>query len=230
MTYNYIKKGIFRKRINRFTAIVEIDGKNETVHVKNTGRLKEIFCDGVTVFLSKSDNPLRKTKYDLVSAIRDNILINVDSQAPNKVFYEFLKSGKFLEEIAFIKPESFYKNSRFDFYLETKNEKVYIEVKGVTLLKDGNVYFPDAPTERGIKHINEIIEAADEGYRTYIVFVVQLKGAKAFFPNRETHRKFAEALVKAKESGVGIIAYDCVVSENSLDIDSEIEVNLKESN
>lgn len=175
MKYNKIVKGKFIERPNRFIAYCDIDGKVEKVHVKNTGRCKELLIEGCTVYLEESDNPNRKTKYSLVAVEKGKRLINMDSQIPNKVVYEALENGLIQlpglnEEITYIKPEQKYHDSRFDIYLETKNKKVFIEIKGVTLEENGVVMFPDAKTERGVKHINELIKAKNDGYECYIFF------------------------------------------------------------
>lgn len=226
MKYNNIKEGKFIFRPNRFIAYAELDGKEETVHVKNTGRCKELLIPGARVFLEKSDNPERKTKYDLVAVYKGEILVNMDSQAPNKVFYEWSKS--YFGEDAHIRPETKYKNSRFDCYIETENRKIFAEVKGVTLENNGIASFPDAPTERGIKHIEELCDAVSEGYEAYIFFVVQMKGVDCFTPNYKTHRAFGEALLRAKEKGVNVVCVDCKVTPDTLSIDEFVEIKLEE--
>ena len=228
MKYENMCDGKFIKRLNRFTAVVDINGREETVHVKNTGRLKELLIPGSTVYLSESDISSRKTKYDLVSVEKDGQIVNIDSQAPNKVFGEYLKSGGLFNDIKLIKPETFFGSSRFDFYIETEGEKIFAEVKGVTL-KNGKVaMFPDAPTERGVKHINELCLARKNGYGAMIIFVVQMKGVTVFKPNRITHRAFADALIRARNEGVAVKAFDCIVTENELKIDKEIKILLEE--
>lgn len=227
MKYENIKEGRFISRPNRFIAYVEVDGKEEVVHVKNTGRCKELLVPGTKVFLEESKNPARKTKYDLVAVYKGDVLVNMDSQAPNKVFYEWAKT--YFGDEATLRPETKYKNSRFDCYIESKGRKIFAEVKGVTLEENGVASFPDAPTERGIKHIEELIAAVGEGYEAYIFFVVQMKGIKYFTPNYKTHRAFAESLIKAKENGVNIVCVDCKVSESELIIDEFIEVILEEN-
>lgn len=206
MEYKNTVKGIFKNRPNRFIANVIINGKEETVHVKNTGRCKELLIDGVTVILEESDNTNRKTKYSLISVYKGEKLINMDSQSPNSVFAEALIDGK-IEQIGsvdFLKREVKYNNSRFDIYYEKNNKKGFIEVKGVTLEENGVVMFPDAPTERGTKHILELIEAKKEGYDVGIAFVVQMKDVKYFTPNKERDKKFYDALYKAYKEGVNI--------------------------
>ena len=228
MEYKNIKEGIFLSRPNRFIANVLIDGKTEVCHVKNTGRCREILKEGVKVYLEKSDNPERKTLYDLVSAVKDNgILLNIDSQSPNKVVYEWLSAGGLFKDITYLKSECTYKNSRFDFYVEREKEKVFIEVKGVTLEKDGIYMFPDAPTERGVKHLNELSECVKDGYSAYVIFVIQADFAKYMTPNKAADIKFSEALLSASKSGVKVIAVTCDVTENTLKIKDEVKVILK---
>ena len=199
MIYDNIVKGKFISRPNRFIANVEIMGKKEVVHVKNTGRCKELLTAGATVFCEKSNNPNRKTQYDLISVYKGERLINMDSQAPNKVFYEYLQSGKCYKDLTYIKGEYTYGDSRIDFYCESEKEKFLIEVKGVTLENDGVVMFPDAPTLRGIKHIDELIKAKENGYRTAVAFVIQMDNIKYFTPNKATHKDFADALKRRKK-------------------------------
>ena len=220
MKYEKIKEGIFISRPNRFIAIVNIDGKEETCHVKNTGRCKELLIKGSKVFLEDcSHNPNRKTKYDLIAVYKGDCLVNMDSQAPNKVVQEWLPI--LFPDITLIRPETKYKNSRFDFYVETEQEKIFMEVKGVTLEVDGEARFPDAPTERGVKHIQELIACRKDGYEAYIIFVVQMKGVTHFVPNLATHPEFAEALKNAKKQGVKILCYDCKVTPDELVLDKE---------
>ncbi len=226
MKYKNIHKGIFINRPNRFIAEVEIGGETKICHVKNTGRCKELLVEGAEVYLEKSDNPQRKTEYDLISVYKGNNLINMDSNAPNKVVHEWLKQEKLFKNITLIKPEAKFKNSRFDFYVETTDKKIFIEVKGVTLEENGIASFPDAPTERGVKHLGELIEAIKYGYDAYVLFVIQMKGCKSFKPNRKTHPEFADALIKAKEHGVNVICVDCVVTKDELFIDDYVDVKL----
>ena len=226
MKYNKIIQRKFIERPNRFIAYVDIDGKIEKCHVKNTGRCKELLIPGVTVYLEEPSNPNRKTKYSLVGVMKGNMLINMDSQAPNKVVKEWLESRLSEKGITFIKPEKVYGDSRIDFYYETHSSKAYMEVKGVTLIDDGIARFPDAPTERGIKHIEHLIELKKLGYETYIMFVIQCKGVRCFEPNDATHKAFGDALRKASKAGVEILAFDCIVTENSLIIDSPVEVRV----
>ena len=226
MTYPNIATGVFIERPNRFIALVEINGNVETCHVKNTGRCRELLICGARVILEVSNNPARKTKYDLIAVYKGDELINIDSQAPNKVFFEWISNGNYFENVTLIAPERTYKNSRFDFYVEADGKRIFVEVKGVTLERDGVLLFPDAPTQRGVKHINELISAKADGYEAYICFVIQMKNCKYFMPNAETHKEFADVLKKANEYGVKIIAVNCNVQENELTISDQICVNL----
>lgn len=230
MKYKRIVEGVFVSRPNRFIAQVIVDGTEQTVHVKNTGRCRELLVEGARVYLSVSDNPARKTNYDLVAVEkvtdRGVLLINMDSQIPNDVVAEWLpQSGLFSGDAVFHREYTFGK-SRFDFYVEDCNRKAFVEVKGVTLEDNGVVSFPDAPTERGVKHIEELVSALEKGYESYVIFVVQMKGVSEFRPNRERHPEFADVLRKANESGVKIISLDCFVSPDEMKIDSEIKMNL----
>lgn len=226
MKYDKVKTGIFMSRPNRFIAYVMVDGVTVTCHVKNTGRCKELLIPGVTVYLEEHNNPKRKTKYSVIGVQKGSRMINMDSQAPNKVVYEWIQSGGLYSDIKIIKPEKTYGNSRFDFYVETTNKQIYIEVKGVTLEEDGIVRFPDAPTERGVKHINELISCVKEGYEAYIIFVIQMKEVKHFEPNDITHPEFGKALREAEKQGVHIIAMDCDVKKNQLNIRHNVKVQL----
>ena len=227
MKYTKIKAGVFLERLNRFIAKVLIDGKIETVHVKNTGRCRELLVPEAKVYLFASDNPNRKTKYDLIAVEkvtdRGIILVNMDSQVPNDVVAEWLPKSKLFSLNAVIKREVKFGNSRFDFYIEDGERKAFIEVKGVTLENDGVVSFPDAPTERGVKHINELVACLEQGFEAYIIFVVQMKGVVNFEPNAEHHKEFADTLNSAREKGVKVLVYDCLVTPDSIEIDKRIE-------
>lgn len=224
MFYKNIAAGKFISRPNRFIANVEIDGEIRVVHVKNTGRCKELLLPGSTVYCEKSDNPNRKTAYDLVAVEKGKLLINMDSQAPNVAFSEFIHDGSFKDGIEYIARERKYKNSRFDFYFKRKGKEYFAEVKGVTLEDEGVVLFPDAPTERGVKHLTELEDAVKNGYGGCVVFVVQLKEAKYFTPNRKTHPEFADKLKEVQKAGVEIFAYTCNVTPNSISLLSQIPV------
>lgn len=226
MKYNNMKKAKFISRPNRFIANVEINGKMEVCHVKNTGRCKELLTPEATIFVQEFDNPNRKTNFDLISVYKGERLINMDSQAPNKVFYEWVQAGNLFTDITLIKPESKYGNSRFDFYIETTKRKIYIEVKGVTLEEDGVVLFPDAPTERGIKHINELCKSIKDGYEAYLVFIVQMKDVLYFTPNMKTHKAFGDTLIEAQQQGVVILSLDCLVTEDTLTVKDFVKVVL----
>ena len=228
MKYSRIYKGEFIERPNRFIAYVNIAGEREKVHVKNTGRCAELLRPGVNVYVQKSDNPERKTAWDLIAVEKDKRIINMDSQIPNYAVKEWLEKELLFRNITLIKPEKTYGNSRIDLYVEYGDEKkAYIEVKGVTLEKDNVVLFPDAPSERALKHVEELIGAVKEGYEAYLFFVIQMKDVKYFTPNRETQPAFAEALIKAEKEGVHLVAYDCEVTEDSICIESEVPVVLE---
>ncbi len=227
MKYNNILQGRFISRPNRFIANIEINNKIEVCHVKNTGRCKELLIpEETTVFVQENDNPKRKTKYSLITVRKGERLINMDSQVPNKVVYEWIKKGNLFNNPSVIKTEKTYDKSRFDLYVEEGDRKAFIEVKGVTLEEDGVVRFPDAPTERGVKHVNELCKCIDNGYEAYIIFVIQMKDVSYFEPNIRTHKEFGEALKEAKKHGVNILAVDCNVTEDSIDINNYIEVKV----
>lgn len=214
MKYLKTLQAKFIDRPNRFIAHVDLNGIVETVHVKNTGRCKELLIKGVTVILEESDNESRKTKYDLIAVYKESFgLINIDSQAPNKVAKEWLES----KDYTYIKPEYTYGNSRIDFYMEKDDRKYLMEVKGCTLERDGIGYFPDAPTERGVKHIYELIKAKEDGYEVSLAFVIQMEGVNEVLPNIETHPEFGAAIDDAKKAGVNIVFIKCRVYENRLE-------------
>lgn len=226
MRYKETEKAVFLKRPNRFIAEVEIQGKRETVHVKNTGRCKELLIPGAEVILEKSGNPNRKTKYDLICVNKQGRLVNMDSQIPNKAAEEWIKKGGLFPEEVTIRPEKKYGNSRFDLYVESPVRRAFVEVKGVTLEEDNIVRFPDAPTVRGIKHVEELIHCMEEGYEAYLLLVIQMKGVKKFMPNWDTQPEFGEALIKAEKAGVKILARDCLVTEDTIEIQEEVPVDL----
>lgn len=223
MKYSNIVKGKFISRPNRFIAKVDIAGVEHTVHVKNTGRCKELLVPGCTVFLEKADNQNRKTLYDLISVIKGDRVINMDSQAPNTVFRQWIKKQL---PTAVVKREFTYKDSRFDCYIETETDKIFVEVKGVTLEENGYVRFPDAPTERGIKHINGLMDAVNNGYKAAVFFVIQMEDVISFSPNYDTQPRFGQALKNAEAAGVKILAYSCKVTPDSLEIDKPVPVTL----
>lgn len=228
MKYNNIKKATFISRPNRFIAHIKINNNTELCHVKNTGRCKELLTEGAEIYVQEFDTTTRKTKYDLIAVKKGRLLINMDSQAPNKIFHEYLSEGKFFGHAAKIKPEYKYGNSRIDFYIEAEDKKMFAEIKGCTLEENGVIRFPDAPTERGLKHIFELIHAVENGFVAYIVFVVQMEKADYFTPNYQTHRAFGEALLEAEKAGVKIIAIKCHVKPDEISLDIPIPVRLKE--
>ncbi|HJB96737.1 MAG TPA: A/G-specific adenine glycosylase [Candidatus Mediterraneibacter intestinigallinarum] len=227
MNYERIQKAVFLERPNRFIAYVQINGEKETVHVKNTGRCAELLIPGTTVYIQENDNPSRKTKWDLVAVEKGERLINMDSQIPNRAVQEWIEDGKMISDVRLIRPETTYGNSRFDLYVETGEDRIFIEVKGVTLEEDGVCRFPDAPSDRAVKHLEELIRAKKEGYETYVFFVIQMKNVKYFTPNTDTHPEFAEALKKAAAAGVKILAFDCEVTPESIEICSPVDVVLE---
>ena len=215
MKYDNITRAVFLKRPNRFIAEVNIDGHREIVHVKNTGRCKELLIRGCEVWLTAPGTPDRKTKYDLVAVRKDNgILFNIDSQAPNKVVKEWL-DGQNYDRIV---PEYTYGDSRIDFYMERGDEHYLMEVKGCTLEVGGIGYFPDAPTERGVKHLHELAAAVNKGYKAILAFVIQMDGVSEVRPNIETHAEFGIALDEAKSAGVEVLFLKCHVEPNMLEV------------
>lgn len=227
MKYERISKGTFLERPNRFIAYAQLAGRKETIHVKNTGRCAELLTAGAPIYVQESKNPARKTKWDLISVEKGTRMINMDSQIPNRVVQEWVEAGNLCSDICLIKPETTYGNSRFDLYVETKNRKIFIEVKGVTLEENGVVRFPDAPSDRAVKHLQELGKAVKEGYEAYVFFVIQMKGVRYFTPNMDTHSAFCEALKAARADGVKILAYDCEVSEDSIEIADPVSVVLE---
>lgn len=246
MRYANVVPAKFISRPNRFIAHVEVDGVDTVVHVKNTGRCKELLVPGCTVYLEKSSNPERKTPYDLIAVEKGKLLINMDSQAPNKVALEWIRShSEIFPEITLLKPEFSYGNSRFDVYVEFRGvgrskaerarlHKMFIEVKGCTLEFDGHAKFPDAPTERGVKHLTELAEILRDGhvaddetpYECGILFLIQMKGCHKFSPNVATHPEFGAALRAAQDAGVRIFVYDCKVTPDSLIADVPVALEL----
>ncbi len=228
MRYQTIEQAEFIERPNRFVAYVRLLGERVKVHVKNTARCRELLKPGARVWLEKSDNAKRATDYDLVAVEKNGRIINIDSQAPNKAVGEWLLREELFPGLISVRPETVFGKSRFDFYLETEAEKVFLEVKGVTLENEGVVRFPDAPSERAVRHLEELILARREGYRACIVFVVQMRGVRYFLPNWDTHSEFAKTLIKARDAGVELYAYDCNVTEESMDICGKVPVFLTE--
>ncbi len=218
------------ERPNRFIAYAELNGKKETIHVKNTGRCAELLLPGAVIYVQESGNPERKTKWDLIAVEKETgrgkRLINMDSQIPNRVVQEWIEAGNLFPDVSLVRPETTYGNSRFDLYVEAGDRKIFIEVKGVTLEEDGVCRFPDAPSDRAVKHLEELIRAKKEGYEAYVFFVIQMKGVSYFTPNTDTHPAFAEALRRAKEAGVEILAYDCNVTPDSVVVAEPVDVVL----
>ena len=230
MKYENIRKATFFSRPNRFIAECELEGERVVAHVKNTGRCKELLVDGATVYLDEPNGRKRKTKYDLIAVEKLTekgiLLINMDSAAPNDATAEFLKGGGLFPSSTSIRREFTVGKSRFDFRIEEGDKITYLEVKGVTLEYGGIASFPDAPTERGVKHLEELIELKAAGFGAAILFVIQMKGINAFRPNDITHKAFGDALRRAEKAGVSIFAYDCTVTPDSITIDQPIEVKL----
>lgn len=227
MRYERITQGSFLERPNRFLAYAELAGKKEVIHVKNTGRCAELLKPGAVIYVQESQNPERKTKWDLIAVEKGDRIINMDSQIPNRVVQEWIEEGNLFENVRLVKPETTYCNSRFDLYVETGDKrKIFIEVKGVTLEENGVVRFPDAPSERAVKHLEELGHAVKEGYEAYVFFVIQMKGVRYFTPNRDTHPAFCDALKRAQAAGVHVLAYDCEVSADSIEVSEEVPVVL----
>ncbi len=225
MRYPHVCPARFLARPNRFIAQVELNGQVETVHVKNTGRCKELLTPGARVWLERAANPSRKTLYDLIAVEKGALLINMDAQAPNRVFGEWARAGG-IPELTLLRPETTWGSSRFDFYWESATEKGFVEVKGVTLEVDGGAFFPDAPTERGVKHLHELKAVRQQGYRAAVCFVIQMKDVDFFSPNDITHPEFGQALRQAAQAGVEVWAYDCAVTPDSLQLDKKVPVRL----
>lgn len=226
MHYERIEEAVFLSRPNRFLAQVRTAGGEEVCHVKNTGRCRELLIPGTRIWVQRNDNPSRKTALDLIAAEKAGRVVNMDSQIPNKVAEEWIRSGHLFEEPRLIRPETRYGDSRFDLYLENAESRMFLEVKGVTLEEDGVARFPDAPTLRGVKHIQELIRCREEGYRAGILFVIQMKGVRYLEPNDRTHPEFGEALRRADRAGVEILAVDCRVTPESILADARVDVRL----
>ncbi len=232
MKYEKVVLAEFLIRPNRFIAKVRIEGKEETVHVKNTGRCRELLVPGCRVWLAESSNPLRKTKYDLIAVekiLADGfpLLVNMDSQIPNAAAEEWLRCCRIFSQKAEIRREVKYGKSRFDFQVLDGDRRCFIEVKGVTLEENGIASFPDAPTERGVKHLQELISASKDGYETFVLFVIQMKQIRAFKPNDKTHPEFGKMLRIANENGVKLLAYDCIVTPDSMIVDQPVRIDLR---
>ena len=230
MTYHNIRPGIFIKRPNRFIAHVEVNGVEEICHVKNTGRCRELLVPGAKVWLVESDNPARKTRFDLVAVekVREDgtLLINMDSQAPNHIFREWAEEGNFRPALKILRGETTFGNSRFDYYWEDSGKRGFVEIKGVTLETKGVVRFPDAPTERGVKHLEELMAAKAAGYEAAVCFIVQMEGMDHLEPNDATHPAFGEALRKCAAAGVAVFALECETAPGYVKAVREIPVKL----
>lgn len=224
MRYNNIYPAVFINRPNRFIANIEIDGAEQVCHVKNTGRCGELLVDRAEIYVQKNDNPSRKTMYDLIAVKKGNRIVNMDSQAPNYLVKEWLLEKNPFGKITYLKPEQKCGNSRFDFYMETENSRTYIEVKGVTLENNNVVSFPDAPSQRAVKHLKELCELKTRGYDCYVIFVVQMENVKYFRPETQRHEEFAQALIEANNCGVRIMAVDCRVEKDFIIINKEVGV------
>lgn len=226
MQYSDIHKAVFLERPNRFIAHCTVDGMLETVHVKNTGRCRELLVPGATVYLEKSSNPNRKTAYDLVTVETPFGLVNMDAAAPNQVAGELLRAGAILSSPTLVQPEVRFGASRLDFYAENERQRLFVEVKGVTLRQGEWAVFPDAPTVRGAKHMGELVQAVAQGYRAMALLIVQMGGCTAFRPNRETDPAFCRALRDARAAGVEVRAVDCRVTPNTVTANRELPVDL----
>lgn len=226
MTYPQVLPARFLSRPNRFVAQVEVDGRTETVHVKNTGRCRELLVPGRTVYLTPGNNPKRKTPYDLIAVDKDGLLVNMDAQAPNQVFAEWAKAGHFVPGLTLLRPETTWGNSRFDFYWEAGERRGFVEVKGCTLEEDGHCRFPDAPTTRGVRHLQELEASLQEGYEAAVCFVIQMAGMKDFAPNDATHPEFGAALRQAAAAGVQVLALECTVTPDTLTMGMPVPVVL----
>ena len=231
MQYQTVKKAAFLSRPNRFIARVEREGAEETVHVKNTGRCRELLVPGAAVYLSEGANPARKTRFDLIAVEKERpgrppLLVNMDAQAPNAVFREWAEGGGFVPGLTLLRPETAWGNSRFDFYWEAGARKGFVEVKGVTLEEGGHARFPDAPTQRGVKHLEELIACQEEGYEAAVCFVIQMAGMGDFAPNDATHPAFGAALRRAAGAGVRVLAMECAVTPETLTVTAPVPVLL----
>ncbi len=234
MIYQRMHKGRFLSRPNRFVAWVELEGREILCHVKNTGRCRELLLPGTEVWLQQAEEgSSRKTAFDLIAVRKGERLINMDSQAPNRAAEEWLRSGGLFsaqgipeQKLRLLKPECRYGASRFDFYLETETDRIFLEVKGVTLEEDGIVLFPDAPTQRGVKHLDELCACLAKGFQACLLLVIQMEGVRCFRPNDRTHPAFGQALRRAAAQGVKLLAYDCRVTEDSMTIREPVPVEL----
>lgn len=226
MEYKNIEKAVFLSRPNRFIANVRTSRGEEVCHVKNTGRCAELLVPDADIYVERNSLESRKTALDLISVIKNGRIVNIDSQAPNKAAYEWIEKGGLFDGVDLVKREVTYGKSRIDIYAEKGERKIFIEVKGVTLFEGEKALFPDAPTERGVKHLDHLALAAEEGYEAYVLFVIQAKGLKVFSPNYKTHKAFGEKLSEVSLRGVKIVAVDCICTEDKMEISEEINVEL----
>lgn len=226
MNFESAIPALFLERPNRFVARVELDGRPVECHVKNTGRLRELLTPGAEVLLSVAANALRKTRYDLICVYHQGRLVSIDSQAPNRLFAEWLRAGGLFEKLTLLRPECRYAGSRLDFYLEGDGRRAFAEVKGVTLVREGVARFPDAPTERGVRHLHALMEARKNGYDALAAFIIQRKGVCCLEPNDETHPAFGDALRQAVACGVRVVALDCQVTPAGIWVDQAVPVRL----
>lgn len=227
MIYENILPAVFVDRPNRFIAHVELNGRLEVCHVKNTGRCRELLIPGCRVYVQHQPSPTRKTAYDLIAVEKGERLLNMDANAPNRIFGEYVRAGRFLRGWSVIRPETTHGDSRFDFYLESPGHRLFAEVKGVTLEDDGVMRFPDAPTERGVKHLEGLARCVQEGYEAWAVFVIQTENVRWMEPNRRTHPAFADALRQAAQAGVHLLALDCHTEPDRLEICRPVEIRLR---
>ena len=227
MIYENILPAVFVDRPNRFIAHVELNGRLEVCHVKNTGRCRELLIPGCRVYVQHQPSPARKTAYDLIAVEKGERLLNMGANAPNRVFNEYVRAGRFLRGWSVIRPETTHGDSRFDFYLESPGHRLFAEVKGVTLEDDGVMRFPDAPTERGVKHLEGLARCVQEGYEAWAVFVIQTENVRWMEPNRRTHPAFADALRQAAQAGVHLLALDCHTEPDRLEICRPVEIRLR---
>ena len=227
MIYENILPAVFVDRPNRFIAHVELNGRLEVCHVKNTGRCRELLIPGCRVYVQHQPSPTRKTAYDLIAVEKGERLLNMDANAPNRIFGEYVRAGRFLREWPVIRPETTHGDARFDFYLESPGHRLFAEVKGVTLEDDGVMRFPDAPTERGVKHLEGLARCVQEGYEAWAVFVIQTENVRRMEPNRRTHPAFADAMRQAAQAGVHLLALDCHTEPDRLEICRPVEIRLR---
>lgn len=225
MRYDNVHPAVFLSRPNRFIAHCVVNGQMEICHVKNTGRCKELLLPGATVYVQRAANPNRSTKYDLIAVEKNNRLINMDSQIPNAVFREWAASGG-IPGLTLIKSEQTHGASRFDFYLEADGQPAFVEVKGVTLEEDGVAMFPDAPTERGVKHVEELCRCVTQSFQAMLVFIIQMEGVRYFTPNDRTHPAFGATLRRAADAGVSLLALDCLVAPDAIVANQPVEIKL----